>query len=68
MTEVENLSNDPEDAKNTDPSAPQQVTPDGNIVPNLSDVPEDDAAEPEDADVDHSATEQEVDEVAEETP
>lgn len=58
----------PEENKNTDPSAPQQVTPDGNIVPDLSDVPEDDAAEPEDADVDHSATEQEVDEAAEETP
>jgi hypothetical protein len=51
-----------EDDKNSNPSPPQSVTPDGAITPNLTDVPEDDSAEPEDAGVDHLATEEEVEE------
>lgn len=32
------------------------------LIPDWSDVPEDDAAEPEDADIEHSASPDEVDE------
>jgi hypothetical protein len=46
--------------KNTEPSPPQQVTDDGEIVPVLDGVPEDDSAEPEDAEVEHLADEDEV--------
>ncbi len=45
--------------KNTDPS-PLQELPTNLTVPDLTDIPEDDSAEPDDASVDHHASEEEV--------
>lgn len=52
----------PEEAKDSTPSAPQQPDGHGNILPDTDGVPEDDSAEPEDAGVDHTASEDEVNE------
>lgn len=41
---------------------PIEVTEPSLVVPDLDGVPEDDSAEPEDADVQHTATPEEVDE------